>query len=91
MWQKAVLSIEFCVWCGKRGVQWAHRNEGKGMGMKTSPDQTAALCVDCHHELDNGKHLSLYERRSMMDECITRTHRLLRARGRYPTQEKENE
>lgn len=33
-WLQAVRDIEFCVLCGRYGVQAAHRNEGKGVGIK---------------------------------------------------------
>lgn len=76
-WREAVLSLEFCVRCGAHGVEWAHRNYGKGMGRKVSPDQTAALCRECHHEIDNGKVLSREERRAIMDAAIVETHHRL--------------
>lgn len=87
-WQRAVLSLEYCVLCGKFGVQWSHRNEGKGIGMKVSPDQTAALCPTCHHNIDNGNTLSKHDRRSLMDHAIMLTHRLLLLLGRLPTTNK---
>jgi hypothetical protein len=34
-WLAAVGQIERCVLCGAWGTQVAHRNEGKGMGLKT--------------------------------------------------------
>lgn len=53
-WYAAVASLESCVLCGAYGVQVAHRNAGRGMGQKSKPWETAALCSRCHHELDNG-------------------------------------
>lgn len=47
-WLAAVGQIEQCVLCGAWGVQVAHRNEGKGIGMKTDDCATAAICVTCH-------------------------------------------
>lgn len=73
-WLDAVRSIECCVLCGcHHGVQAAHRNEGKGMGMKAHDCATAALCQSCHHEIDNGKNLTREERRAMMDRAIVLT------------------
>ena len=72
-WKEAVASIECCVLCGEYGTQVAHRNEGKGMGMKASDCATAALCLSCHHEIDNGKNLSREDRRAMMDKAIVLT------------------
>lgn len=83
-WQQAVLSIGFCVLCGRHGVQWAHRNEGKGAGKKVSPDQSAALCPECHHNIDNGNTLSRHDRRSLMDHAILVTRNALLSLGRLP-------
>lgn len=72
-WLSAVRSIESCVLCGRYGTQAAHRNEGKGMGVKVSDCLCAALCHDCHHEIDNGRDLSRDERRALMDKAIVLT------------------
>lgn len=55
----------------------AHRNEGKGMGMKVSDALVAALCHQCHHELDNGKILSREARREMWDQAYIKTMKAL--------------
>lgn len=81
-WREAVVSLECCVRCGSYGVEWAHRNMGKGMGLKVSPDQTAALCRTCHHEIDNGKVFDREERRAIMDAAIVETHRRLYEAGK---------
>jgi hypothetical protein len=73
-WCEAVHSLETCSLCGKYGIQWAHRNAGRGMGQKAPAWQTAALCPDCHHAIDNGKDLTQDERRSLMDRAIVLTH-----------------
>jgi len=79
-WFQAVAELETCVLCGHFGVQVAHENETRGMGQKSSPWNTAALCPTCHYELDNGKRLSQADRRSAMRQAINRTHdRLIRA------------
>lgn len=80
-WRQAVAEIGACVLCGRHGVQVAHRNEGKGMGLKTDDCLTAAICPPCHHEIDNGKHLHQYERRALMDRAIVLTVRQLVLRG----------
>lgn len=51
----------------------AHRNEGKGMGLKVSDALVAALCHKCHAELDQGKELSRDARRSLWDKAYIRT------------------
>lgn len=80
-WLAAVGQIEQCVLCGNWGIQVAHRNELKGMGMKTDDCATAALCVECHHEIDNGKTLSRDERRQLMDRAIVLTVIQIARRG----------
>ncbi len=72
-WLAAVASLENCVLCGRHGVQVAHRNEGKGMALKNPDHLTAALCPECHHEIDNGHLLSKDERRAEMDKALVRT------------------
>ncbi|ELC3721260.1 DUF1364 family protein [Salmonella enterica] len=72
-WLAAVGQIEQCVLCGRWGTQVAHMNEGKGMGMKTDDCATAAICQECHHEIDNGSHLDREERRCLMNRAIVLT------------------
>jgi hypothetical protein len=72
-WLSAVHEIECCVLCGAYGVQAAHRNESKGLGQKTSDHLVAALCINCHNEIDNGNRLTLDDRRAMMDRAIVLT------------------
>ena len=72
-WFSAVAGLESCVLCGRYGVQVAHQNEGRGMGQKSRPWQTAALCPECHHEIDNGRDMSQLERRSTMRTARLRT------------------
>ncbi|GAB7197635.1 hypothetical protein [Dickeya oryzae] len=72
-WLAAVGSIQQCVLCGTWGTQVAHRNEGKGIGIKADDCATAAICVQCHTEIDNGKDLTREERRQMMDRAIVLT------------------
>lgn len=80
-WLAVVGQIEQCVLCGAWGVQVAHRNEGKGIGMKTDDCATAAICVTCHSEIDNGKGLSRDERRQLMDRAIVLTIIQIARRG----------
>lgn len=80
-WFAAVASLEYCVLCGRHGVQVAHRNAGRGVGQKAPPWETAALCPECHDEIDNGSHLTRDERKALMDLAIVRTHSRLADRG----------
>lgn len=80
-WRRAVASPH-CMRCFKEGAtQAAHRNEGKGMGTKTDDCWTAALCVDCHREIDQGRDMSRQERREAMDVAILMTLRELARKG----------
>jgi hypothetical protein len=36
--------------------------DGKGRGLKSKPYRVAALCVECHAAIDQGKELSKAER-----------------------------
>ena len=73
---KNVASL-LCQHCGRDGsVQAAHSNwseHGKGRGIKASDIYTAALCQDCHQELDQGKHLSKDERKRLWIEAHKKT------------------
>lgn len=80
-WRRAVASLP-CVLCGRAGdTQCAHRNEGKGMGLKTDDALTAALCTACHTEIDQGPDLDRDERRERMDRAILLTLRDLARNG----------
>ncbi|WP_417329187.1 hypothetical protein [Halomonas cupida] len=80
-WLANVHQLDQCVLCGAWGIQAAHRNEGRGMGQKASDCLCAALCPTCHHEIDNGKHLTKDERRARMDRAIVLTIDQLARRG----------
>jgi ferredoxin len=81
-WLDAVRDIGFCVRCGAFGVQAAHRNEGKGMGMKVSDCLSAALCRTCHTEIDHGKGMTKEERRAELNAAIVKTVEVLVSHGK---------
>jgi hypothetical protein len=59
-----------CAACGVEGQSVAaHRNEGKGMGLKVSDALTAPLCFKCHFNLDQGKEMSREERRDFWNRA----------------------
>jgi DNA (cytosine-5)-methyltransferase 1 len=64
-----------CAHCGAQDgtVVAAHRNEGKGMGIKVSDALVAALCFRCHAELDQGATLSRDERRNRWNQAYIKT------------------
>lgn len=81
-WLAAVRGLGCCVRCDKRfapqtSPDAAHRNEGKGIGQKVDDCLTAALCRECHREIDQGKDMTREERRAAIDSAILRTLVLL--------------
>jgi hypothetical protein len=64
----AVRDISICSGCGKHNdgtIVAAHSNHlrhGKGRGIKAHDCFIAALCYDCHSELDQGTSMSRDER-----------------------------
>ena len=73
-WFEAVASLQTCALCNAWGVQVAHRDYGKGMGIKTDPWETAPLCPGCHRELTDGTQYTRAEKRALMDRAIVNTH-----------------
>jgi hypothetical protein len=56
-----------CMMCGLQDgtVVAAHSNQlrdGKGKGIKAADYRIAALCFQCHYEIDQGSKLSKHER-----------------------------
>jgi cytochrome c553 len=80
-WLRAVASLH-CMRCFREGAtQAAHRDQGKGMSIKTDDCFTAALCVTCHAELGQGKEYTRAQKREMMDAYILQTVRALAKEG----------
>lgn len=69
----------FCWGCGKNNdgtVVAAHSNQlrdGKGRGIKAHDFRVAALCHECHSELDQGAELDREERIETWEEAHRRT------------------
>jgi len=77
---KKLLKLVACLDCQICGsglmVQAAHSNmaqHGKGRGIKASDEYTAALCMSCHYEIDQGKTLSKEERQDLWQEAHQKT------------------
>lgn len=81
-WYAAVASIERCVLCGTQGVEVSHSNALRGIGQKSEPWNTAALCRECHYEIDNGRHFPQDARRALHFRAIVLTHSALILSGR---------
>ena len=75
--RKIVASLP-CIACGLEGyTQAAHRNEGKGMGIKACDSQMMPLCVSCHRELDQGGKLDRETRRTIERAYVKTTRQIL--------------
>ena len=62
----------------------AHSNQqrdGKGMGIKAHDYRIAALCYNCHTDIDQGQRLNKEERKAVWDEAHRRTIGWLFDRG----------
>ena len=77
---KKLLKLVACLDCQICGsglmVQAAHSNmaqHGKGRGIKASDEYTAALCMSCHYEIDQGKTLSKEERQDLWQKAHQKT------------------
>lgn len=76
-----VASLE-CVACGLEGsTQAAHRNEGKGMGIKACDSQMMALCVRCHADIDQGGNLDRETRRAIELAFVKVTRQIMKNRN----------
>lgn len=80
VWRRAVADLP-CVFCGQPS-QAAHRNEGKGLGLKTDDCLTAALCPPEHSEIDQGRDMTREQRRARIDRAIVLTVLALVKTGR---------
>lgn len=61
-----------CQHCGAEGTQAAHRNQGKGLALKTSDALIVSLCPTCHTRLDQGKDMDRDSRRAFWDDAYIR-------------------
>lgn len=79
---KAVRELP-CQVCGAEDgtVCAAHRNEGKGMGIKVSDALVAAMCFRCHQSLDQGAAMTREERRETWNRAAIGTYQALFERG----------
>ncbi len=78
-----------CQLCGADDgtVVAAHSNQaihGKGRGIKASDQYVAALCFKCHHEIDQGSHMTKTARQEAWDFAHQYTRMHLAMRGLWP-------
>ena len=83
-WLKAVASLP-CVICGvEQRTQAAHRNEGKGMGIKTDVREGWAGCPECHHLVGTSGTLPKPTRRAVEILLAAHTRAEVEAAGTWP-------
>ena len=73
--RRAVAALP-CQICGRHGTQASHSNQlrdGKGMGIKAHDYRIAALCPECHADIDQGKDLTKAERHDKWNEAHRKT------------------
>ena len=80
-WFRRLVTELPCQHCGAEGTQAAHRNQGKGIGIKTSDALVVALCPACHTRLDQGRDLSKEDRRAFWDDAYIRQMQFLIENG----------
>ena len=76
-----------CQLCGSQlFVQAAHSNwgGGKGRGIKADDNLVAALCMHCHHDIDQGNKWSKRERQQAWWLAHRKTVDLLVETGQWP-------
>jgi len=78
-----------CQHCGLDShTQAAHSNwvefGGKAKSIKASDEYTAALCLKCHYDIDQGAHMSKEERQKMWHNAHLKTVELIVSRGEWP-------
>lgn len=78
-----------CQNCGLEGkTQAAHSNwadlGNKGHGIKASDEYTAALCIRCHFQLDQGSKMTKDERRELWQKAHRKTITALIEQGLWP-------
>lgn len=73
-----------CIACGYEGhTQAAHRNQGKGLGIKACDSQMMPLCFRCHSEIDQGGNLDRDTRRTIELAFVKATRQVLINRNQW--------
>lgn len=75
-----------CKHCGKPGpCDFAHRDQGKGKGIKTDCREGMPLCRECHDLLGSSGKIPREERRALEERYGRETRNEIRAAGRWPS------
>ena len=74
-----------CARCGKPGPsQFCHRDEGKGMGIKTDCRDGWPGCAECHHYVGMSGKLGKEGRRAFEDAAALQTRDRVTVMGLWP-------
>ncbi|MDB5731730.1 MAG: hypothetical protein JWQ03_1625 [Variovorax sp.] len=83
-----VKKLGYCMRCGcvprKGQLQFCHRDQGKGMGIKTDVRGGWPGCAGCHHLVGTSGALSKEERRAEEDRLGAKTRAEIKRRGWWP-------
>jgi hypothetical protein len=84
----AVRALGYCMRCGctlKKGeAQFAHADQGKGMGIKTDARRGWCACAGCHFHVGTSGRMPKAERRDEEDRLAFKTRALVRKAGTWP-------
>lgn len=81
-WFRRLVTTLPCQHCGADGTQASHRNQGKGLSLKTSDALVVALCPTCHQRLDQGRDMDRDSRRAFWDDAYIRQTQYLIESGK---------
>jgi hypothetical protein len=83
-----VRELGFCMLCRRKQrkgqVQFCHRDQGKGIGIKTDARGGWPGCEECHHFVGTSGSLPKEQRRELEDALAVLTRAEIRVRGMWP-------
>jgi hypothetical protein len=81
----AVRGLGYCMRCGLScRPQFCHRDEGKGMGIKTDVRDGWPGCAECHWLIGTSGTYPKEERRAIEEELGRKTRQAVKADGTWP-------
>jgi hypothetical protein len=81
----AVRNLGFCMLCGLTcRPQFCHRDQGKGIGIKTDCREGWPGCADCHYMVGTSGRMAKEDRRALELALGEKTRAAILARGWWP-------
>lgn len=81
----AVRGLGYCMRCRRScRPQFCHRDQGKGMGLKTDVREGWPGCVECHWLVGTSGQYAKQDRRALELELAQRTRDAVQAAGTWP-------